>query len=343
MDYRISVVIPAYNAERFLPRALDSVFAQSEPVHEVIVVDDGSKDGTEQVVRSYGDRVRYLRQENSGAAVARNRGIREATGNWIAFLDSDDFWYRSKLACQLSVLRRHDELRWCFCEFHFRDRERLLKHVYTPGAWQERADDGIVPFFPAGLAGVNVHTSGLVIAREVFEEVGYFDPELRRGQDLDMWWRIALRYPLIGYCKERVYCFDADINPHGNRYNVVGKMRQLSRTLLRARDVSAQAERDYLAFALRHMVLRLCIVRARRMDVTEDEIRYHEGLFKLPGWQRASLRLLGRSPRIVRSGVEQLLWWWIHPQKYQPCDFSEMPAEFRVTCQGGAGDGKAAG
>ncbi|WP_035349378.1 glycosyltransferase family 2 protein [Edaphobacter aggregans] len=86
----ISVVIPAYNAGSLIGETLDSVLAQSCPAHEIIVVDDGSTDDTAEVVRRYGNAVRYLRQENQGQAIARNTGIHAATGEWIAPLDSDD-------------------------------------------------------------------------------------------------------------------------------------------------------------------------------------------------------------------------------------------------------------
>src|SRR5512141_2349358 len=99
MSPRFSVIIPAFNAATTLARAIDSVCAQSWPVHEIIVVDDGSTDDTADVARRFGDAVRLIRQRNSGVSVARNAGAAAATGDWLAFLDADD-WYspgRSKL------------------------------------------------------------------------------------------------------------------------------------------------------------------------------------------------------------------------------------------------------
>ncbi len=102
-DLKISVVIPAFNAERFLPRSLASVFAQTLPPHEVIVVDDGSTDGTGEVAAALGARV--IRQENRGLAAARNTGIQDASGEWIALLDADDSWEPEKLARQVAAIR----------------------------------------------------------------------------------------------------------------------------------------------------------------------------------------------------------------------------------------------
>ncbi|MHC5190567.1 MAG: glycosyltransferase family 2 protein, partial [Planctomycetota bacterium] len=83
---KISVVIPAYNAEKHIARAIDSVLAQTRPADEIIVVDDGSTDATAEVVRSYGEKVIFIQQENAGVSVARNAGIEAASGDWIAFL-----------------------------------------------------------------------------------------------------------------------------------------------------------------------------------------------------------------------------------------------------------------
>ena len=100
----ISVVIPAYNAEGCVVRAVESVLAQSRPAMEVIVVDDGSRDATAAVAERFGPAVRVLRQANGGPAAARNHGVREAGGEWIAFLDADDAWLPQKLERQAEKL-----------------------------------------------------------------------------------------------------------------------------------------------------------------------------------------------------------------------------------------------
>ncbi len=108
----ISVIIPAYNAGEYIARAIDIVLAQSRNADEIIVVDDGSTDNTSEVVAQYESKVKYIRQDNAGASVARNTGIEAATGEWIAFLDADDEWLPEKLKLQTEHLMRNGDLVW---------------------------------------------------------------------------------------------------------------------------------------------------------------------------------------------------------------------------------------
>src|SRR5208337_4579078 len=106
----VSVVIPTYNRGELLIETIESILAQTAKPGEVIVVDDGSTDDTQERLARYADRVRYVRQPNQGVAAARNHGVREARGKWIAFIDSDDVWHPRKLECQLRVLADHPDL-----------------------------------------------------------------------------------------------------------------------------------------------------------------------------------------------------------------------------------------
>ena len=107
----VSVVIATYNRSRQVKEAIDSVLAQSAPVREIIVVDDGSKDDTREQLLSYGDRIRPFFQANGGASAARNLAMRMAQGSWIAFLDDDDVWLPEKIEQQMELVRRNPELR----------------------------------------------------------------------------------------------------------------------------------------------------------------------------------------------------------------------------------------
>ena len=106
---KFSVIIPAYIRKRFVLKAIDSVLRQTVTDHEIVVIDDGSTDGTATALEAYGEKILYIRQENSGVSAARNAGIRAAQGNLIAFLDSDDEWLPKKLQTQIDFFRKNPE------------------------------------------------------------------------------------------------------------------------------------------------------------------------------------------------------------------------------------------
>ena len=206
----ISVVIPTYNRAGRLTRAIDSVLAQSRPVDEIIVVDDGSADETATVVQAYGPPVRYIWQENTGPAAARNRGIAEARGTWIAFLDSDDRWFPDKMARQMAVLDAYPQLRWCGGEIVMVKRDREYVRPLTRQNARTLSKHGFFPCFLTAFRLGCDHgmTCAMVIHREVFGRVGCFDPALPySGEDGELWFRIACVYPAIGWLHDPVfYC-----------------------------------------------------------------------------------------------------------------------------------------
>ena len=123
---RFSVIIPAYNAAATLARALDSVLAQTWAAHEIIVVDDGSSDATAAVAAVYGDKVRYLYQVNAGVSAARNAGARAASGNWLAFLDADDWYYPNRLKWHADWIARDATLDFLTGDYEYRDPAGML-------------------------------------------------------------------------------------------------------------------------------------------------------------------------------------------------------------------------
>lgn len=200
--YIISTVIPAYNSEKYIAGTIESVLNQTQPADEIIVVDDGSSDGTADVVRSFGDKVTLIQQENAGASVARNTGIKAAKGNWIAFLDGDDEWVPEKLQRQTEHLQRNPDLAWamsnyynCFCD------QNHSKQIHDSG----RSDvflagrDYYQDYFDAYKAGACGNTNTMLIRKDVLLEAGLFRPGQSRMNDEDMWFRIAYRYPKVGY------------------------------------------------------------------------------------------------------------------------------------------------
>ena len=217
MNPEISIVISTYNRSSVLPRALDSVFRQKGVSFEVLVVDDGSTDGTAEMIRKKGDRlllnigsrnrsigavvpgtikkksslspfsVKYLRQENRGPASARNLGIRNARGEWIAFLDSDDEWLPGKLKTQIEFFRSNPEIRICQTEeIWIRNGRRvnpMNKHKKY-GGW----------IFEKCLPLCIISPSAVMIHRNLFEETGLFDESFPACEDYELWLRITSRH-----------------------------------------------------------------------------------------------------------------------------------------------------
>lgn len=200
----VSVVIPAYNAAGFIRRTIDSVLAQTYKDFEIIVVDDGSTDNTGEIVKSYGAKVKYVYQQNARDAAARNTGIKEAQGQWIAFLDHDDEWLPEYLHSHVDLIGKHTQLRWCGSNRYRFDGKRR-----TAAGNIKRIKESLgginyfENFFEADAMGVcPITTSALLIHSEVFQQTGVFDPSYLRWADRDMWWKIAYRYPQIGYLPE---------------------------------------------------------------------------------------------------------------------------------------------
>ena len=179
----VSVVIPVYNGERFLRESLESVFAQTFQDYEIVCVDDGSTDGSCALLKQYGGRVKLIQQANAGQSAARNAGVQEATGAFVAFLDQDDRWYPSKLAQQVAVLNAEPDVALVHCNYDRMDGDGLV--MVVGAALVERASALTSPL--GRLIGeALVFPSAMMVRRDVFQRVGGFDPELRGFEDFDL-------------------------------------------------------------------------------------------------------------------------------------------------------------
>lgn len=185
----ISAIVPTFERAELLPRALESIERQTLPSDEVIVVDDGSTDGTGELVRSRFPGVRYLRhEENRGVSAARNLGIREARGEWLALLDSDDEWLPRKLELQMAAVRSGGELACHTDEIWMRNGRRVnprRRHAKA-GGW----------IFAECLPLCALSPSSILVHRSVLDEIGVFDETLPACEDYDLWLRLAARYPV---------------------------------------------------------------------------------------------------------------------------------------------------
>jgi glycosyltransferase involved in cell wall biosynthesis len=241
----VSVVIPTYNRAGWLRKTVESILQQTHGPCEVIVVDDGSTDDTEAVCAGLPEAVRYIRQTNGGVATARNRGIAEAQGVWVALADSDDLWQPRKLEVQLAALARVQDARWCASNCQVVDEhdqpvsgrqgfERVFgvfKHVNGPpeshfSRWLSRdavaLDDESHTFYHGDFYELLFHgnvilPSSSVIHRDLFEEAGRFDEAFRWAEETEFFHRAAshspgvlLTTPLVRY---RVAGGDSMTNP----------------------------------------------------------------------------------------------------------------------------------
>ncbi len=199
----VSVVIPAYNAGRYLAQAVRSVQEQQVQAAEIIVIDDGSVDDTAAVVRGMGNTVHGIYQANAGVSAARNAGIAAARGEFIAFLDADDEWLPEKVARQMQVFEVYPDVALVACD---RTDVDARGAVLSPSLFENKGlreqfaqlSGAPLPQALAQIVRINfIPTSSVVVRKSALDDVGLFDQGIRYGEDLELWARIAARYPIV--------------------------------------------------------------------------------------------------------------------------------------------------
>jgi glycosyltransferase involved in cell wall biosynthesis len=193
----VSVVIPLYNKDPFIARALNSVLAQNFHDFEVIVVDDGSTDGSVAIVREFSDpRIRLIQQENGGVSAARNRGIKAARADLVAFLDADDEWLPGFLETILHLRKRFPEA-GAYATAISTARDGVVKRTQYRSIPSPNWEGMVTDYFRTQILGDSVmSSSSIAIPRDILEEMNGFAVDAKWGEDLDLWGRIALRYPI---------------------------------------------------------------------------------------------------------------------------------------------------
>jgi glycosyltransferase involved in cell wall biosynthesis len=282
MNPKVSVVIPTYDRAAKVQRAVESVLAQTMKDIEVVVVDDGSSDNTAEVLSTaFRDRIRYLVQTNQGASVARNRGVEEAHGEWIAFLDSDDRWEPDKLEAQFKALEKFAECGACYTDtrlFNYPENRTLFQLAEANYAHQgsEGINTEVLRLLvrPGG-AGMVVHLSSLLARRDLIRKTGGFDPKLLYSQDSEFMFRLAM---------QTSFCF------------VSRPLVWFDRAPVETRHVGVSAQWDKTEFFLKDSQLRL-----------EGLLRISEGL---PKNVRKTIREQLRS---VHSGWVN---WYLETAQY---------------------------
>ncbi|HEX7318506.1 MAG TPA: glycosyltransferase family A protein [Pyrinomonadaceae bacterium] len=300
----VSVVVPAYDCAAFIGETLDSVLAQTHTSLEVVVVNDGSPDTEEleRVLAPYlaraDGRVRYFRQENRGAGAARNRGVREARGEFVAFLDADDLWEPTYLEEQLPFMRAGGY------DLAYTDALLFGDSPLAGKTYMETApSEGEVNFISLVRADCNVITSGVVARRAAVLDAGLFDESLRNAQDFELWARLAHRGARLGYQRKVLIRYRVrEGSLSGDARNRLAREWKVTRHIADAYELSAHERAE---------VERMLARQQAAIDLERGKSLIAEGNFKearesiasargvLGGWKlSAALLMLKVAPRL---------------------------------------------
>ncbi len=190
-----SIIIPLYNKELYIENTLKSVLNQSFTDFEILIINDGSTDNSEQKILNFNDnRIQYFSKKNEGVSTARNLGIEKATSNYITFLDADDFWYPNFLETMHKGITLFPKEKVFTAAIEIETPKKIFSAHYSIS---KKSEFEIVNFFDASYKESVICTSCAVFHRNVFEKVGVFDTSIKSGQDTDLWIRIGLVYQIV--------------------------------------------------------------------------------------------------------------------------------------------------
>jgi glycosyltransferase involved in cell wall biosynthesis len=323
VEPKISVVIPVYNNERYVGYCIESALSQTYPAWEVIVVDDGSTDDTPKILESFKGKISVRTLKHSGSpAIPRNVGIQWSTGNYIAFLDSDDAWFRDKLQKQIEMLRRYPEAGFVCGDFIARgDRDsRLFRHYSEQRFNREFQQSEIVFDRPIANAFRQLLArnfvgcaSTVLLSRRVIDRIGGLNPSYPRQEDYEYWFRCAkytrfiIMKKVLAY--KRIYREEEGIRDIGvleNRKRVLLEVFSEHRDYLKehrllddcfallAQNDRAQAA-CYSSIGERRQALKLCL-QSLLFSCSPENLMF---------WARASVRMLAKAIRRLRSRPSQ--------------------------------------
>lgn len=286
----VSVIIPNFNYAHYLTQAVDSVLAQTYLNLEIMVVDDGSTDDSEATLRNYGSRVRWISQQNQGVAAARNLGVSQTTGEFVAFLDADDLWLPAKLEQQVKRFAADPDLGLVHCG---------VEEIDEAGAHLRFRDDGLEGWVAKDLILFNRGVilgggSGLIVPRAEFEAVGGFDTLLSTSADWDLFYRLAFRRR-VGFVRAPLLKYRV----HGS--NMHRNVRAMEHDMLIGYEKAFSSDNDEVRALRRrcygnlHMVLAGSFFRAGQK--TDFARHAFKSLWLTPGNFKA---LLGYPLRIYR-------------------------------------------
>ena len=285
----VSVVIPLYNKARHIGRAVESVLRQTHTVFDLVIVDDGSTDLSVQRVLEFSDpRIRLIRQENAGVSVARNRGVAEARGEWVGFLDADDEWLPDFLETVVRLHAQFPEAKVCGTAYAMQSVTGKLtpvKSVNTDYA-------SLINFWQAATVAQPIHPSSMLVDKCALVAGGGFDPKLIRLEDTELLVRMALRHP-IAYSPEVkvVYHMEAENRTDGYLYSGVYPFFQAARAFLKEGDSRTNLPKEAKKY--------LALMETRSLSANW-----------LTG-NRPAMREIIRNCKGIRGFRMRCHWWWL--------------------------------
>jgi len=192
---KISVIIPTHNRQNFLSRAIESVFSQTFCDFEMLIIDDGSTDQTKEAVKKYivtqPDKIKYFYQDNKGPSAARNKGIQQASGEYVAFLDDDDEWLPDKLECQITGFSKNKNIGLAYTDYYIITEDLTAPHIHHCEEFNRAKFEKM--FYVKNL----ISTPTIMARKECFEKLGLFDEGLEVAEDWDMWLRLFKQYDFL--------------------------------------------------------------------------------------------------------------------------------------------------
>ena len=190
-----SIIIPVYNKETFIQNTLQSVLRQTFSDFEIVIINDGSTDKSESIILSFQDnRIRYFLKENEGVSSARNLGIAKSNGQYICFLDADDYWYPNFLKTFYQYTLKFPEQKVFSVAYEIETSKKTFPAHYSI---QKTNDYELVNYFKASQKESVLWTSSSCFHKAIFSTIGTFDPKIKSGQDTDLWIRIGLIHPIL--------------------------------------------------------------------------------------------------------------------------------------------------
>lgn len=190
-----SVIITVYNKAKFVKNTLNSALQQTFSDYEIIVVNDGSTDGSESIIQTFPDnRIHYFSKINEGVAIARNFGIEKSKGDYICFLDADDYWFPAFLETMNKYIHKLPQQKVFACAIEV---ETMNKSFAAQYSIEKKSDYEVLDFFDASQKECVLWTSSVAIHKSVFETVGKFDANIKKCEDTELWIRIGLQYSIV--------------------------------------------------------------------------------------------------------------------------------------------------